>query len=667
MTDSNTPTDLPNGNGNSTSASHARGNGHANRDTIRHSHKNGNGAEKQKALRRAALTLAALGVVYGDIGTSPLYAIRQSVLATSDAMPLEMAVMGSISLIFWALLIVVTGKYITVMMRANNKGEGGVLALAALAHRSPNMPRYFKSAIAGIAGIGLGLFYGEALLTPAISVLSAVDGLRVEEPALGMWVLPLSLLIIIGLFSIQSRGTAKIGRIFGPVMVIWFATLAVLGLNAIMEFPSVLQALNPYYGFRMFVDAPGVAFFALGAIVLCVTGVESLYADMGHFGPQPIRYAWLGVALPALVLNYFGQAAAILRDPANLEHPFFALAPESFHYALVGLATIAAVIASQAMISGVYSITRQAVQLGQMPRMEIRHTSALDFGQIFLPRANTLMMIGVVAIVIMLRTPDAVASAYGVAVTGVMVITTTLAAIVAAKQWNWKMRSIIIVFGIFALIDISFFTATVSVKFFQGGIVPIFIALATVFIMYVWRSGRRVLIDKTYGSGLSMEQFLERADKTPIRVSGTAVFITPRLDEVPSALLHNLKHNQVLHERVVLLRVDVADYPFVPENKRINVEKLGKGFFTMEAHYGFLQSPEVPNALEKARAFGLAVDLETTTFFVRRQTLVPARRSSMSKWRAKLFIRLYASALDAAQFYRLPPSRVVELGSQTEI
>jgi KUP system potassium uptake protein len=667
VTDSTTPAGPANGNGKNGSSSHLRGNANANGGISRHGDKNGNGGQKGFS-RRAGLTLAALGVVYGDIGTSPLYAIRQSVLATSAGMPLEMAVMGSISLIFWALLIVVTGKYITVMMRANNKGEGGVLALAALAHRSPNMPRYFKSFVASIAGIGLGLFYGEALLTPAISVLSAVDGLRVEEPSLEILVLPLSLIIIIGLFSIQRRGTAKIGRVFGPVMVIWFATLAALGLNAIMEFPSVLYALNPYYGFWMFVDAPWVAFFALGAIVLCVTGVESLYADMGHFGPQPIRYAWLGVALPALVLNYFGQAAAVLRDPENLEHPFFALAPESLHYALVGLATVAAVIASQAMISGVYSITRQAVQLGQMPRMEIRHTSALDFGQIFLPRANTLMMIGVVAIVIVLRTPDAIASAYGVAVTGVMVITTLLASIVAAKQWNWKMRYVVIVFGTFALIDISFFAATLSSKFFQGGIVPISIALATVFIMYVWRSGRRILIDKTYGGGLSMEQFLERADKTPVRVSGTAVFITPRLDEVPGALLHNLKHNQVLHERVVLLRVDVTDFPFVPDNKRINVEKLGKGFFAMEAHYGFLQSPDVPNALEKARAFGLAVDLETTTFFVRRETLVPARRrSAMRKWRAKLFIRLYASALDAAQFYRLPPGRVVELGSQTEI
>jgi KUP system potassium uptake protein len=656
------PTDPGPGDGHQSSPMPANGNGGA-----RGHHAHGEDNDKGFSRRRAALTLAALGVVYGDIGTSPLYAIRQSVLATSSDMPLDMAVMGAISLIFWSLMIVVTGKYITLMMRAGNKGEGGVLALAALAHRSPNLSRFMKTFIATVAGIGLGLFFGEALLTPAISVLSAVDGLRLEEPALELWVLPLSLIIIVGLFSIQSRGTAKIGRVFGPVMIVWFATLATLGVISIIEYPAVLKALGPYYGIRMFLDAPWVAFFALGAIVLCVTGVESLYADMGHFGPQPIRLAWLFVALPALVLNYFGQAAAVLRNPENLEHPFFALAPGSLHYALVALATIAAVIASQAMISGVYSITRQAVQLGQLPRMEIRHTSATDFGQIYLPRANALMMTGVVAIVLMLRNPDAIAAAYGVAVTGLMVITTSMASIVALKQWRWNPAAIVLVFGTFAVIDVSFFTATLSSKFFEGGIIPVSIAAAVVFIMYIWRSGRRVLLDKAYGGGLSMEHFLERADKTPVRVSGTAVFITPRLDEVPGALLHNLKHNQVLHERVILLRVDVSDFPFVPEDKRVNVEKLGKGFFAVEVHYGFFQTPDVPGALEKARAYGLAIDLETTTFFVRRETLVPARRSTMKKWRTKLFIRLYGSALDAAQFYRLPPGRVVELGSQTEI
>lgn len=635
--------------------------------TLGSSETKGNEVTRPFSWRRASLTLAALGVVYGDIGTSPLYAIRQSVLATSADLPIPTAVMGAISVIFWALIIVVTGKYITLMMRASNKGEGGVLALAALAHRSQNLPRYLKTLIASVAGIGLGLFYGEALLTPAISVLSAVDGLRLENPALGLFVLPLTLIIIVGLFSVQSRGTAQIGRIFGPIMIVWFATLATLGVLSMLETPEILVALNPFYAVVMFMEAPFVAFFALGAIVLCVTGVESLYADMGHFGPQPIRYAWLFAALPALVLNYFGQGAAVLRDVDNLESPFFALAPPALHYPLVALATMAAIIASQAMISGMYSITRQAVQLGQIPRMEIRHTSATDFGQIYLPRANTLMMFGVVGIVLILRSPDQIAAAYGVAVTGLMLISTLLASIVAYKQWKWGIFPMILVFGTFAIIDIAFFASTLASKFFEGGVIPVAIAATTIFFMYVWRSGRRVLMDKAYGGGLSMEQFLERADKTPLRVAGTAIFITPRLDEVPGSLLHNLKHNKVLHERVILLRVDVTDEPFVPEEKRLTVKKLGKGFFTIEAHFGFFQTPDVPRALQSSRAFGLAIDLETTTFFVRRETLVPARRSTMQQWRTKLFIRLYASALEAAQFYRLPPGRVVELGSQTEI
>jgi KUP system potassium uptake protein len=627
----------------------------------------GNEVTRPFSWRRASLTLAALGVVYGDIGTSPLYAIRQSVLATGADLPVPVAVMGAISTIFWALIIVVTGKYITLMMRASNKGEGGVLALAALAHRSPNLPRGIKTLITTLAGIGLGLFYGEAMLTPAISVLSAVDGLRLENPALGFWVLPLSLIIIIGLFSIQSRGTAQIGKIFGPVMIVWFATLGALGAISIIQTPDILHALNPVYAVAMFTEAPLVAFFALGAIVLCVTGVESLYADMGHFGPQPIRYAWLFAALPALVLNYFGQGAAILRDVNHLENPFFALAPGILHYPMVLLATLAAIIASQAMISGVFSITQQAVQLGRIPRMEIRHTSATDFGQIYLPRANMLLMFGVVGIVMTLRGPDQIAAAYGVAVTGLMLISTILVSVVAYKQWRWGWFRMILIFGALAIIDIAFFTSTLASKFLDGGIIPVVIAATTIFLMYVWRSGRRVMMEKTYGGGLAMERFLERADKTPLRVSGTAIFVTPRLDEVPGALLHNLKHNQVLHERVILLRVDVTDEPFVPDEKRLTVEKLGKGFYTVEAHFGFFQTPDVPRALQMARAYGLAIDLETTTFFIRHETLVPARRSSMPRWRTQLFIKLHASALEAAQFYRLPPGRVVELGSQTEI
>jgi KUP system potassium uptake protein len=616
--------------------------------------------------RHVALTLAALGVVYGDIGTSPLYAVRQSAADTIGPLALETAVMGTISIIFWSLMIVVTGKYMQIVLRADNKGEGGSLALAALTHRSPGLPRWMKSAIPSIAVLGLALFYGEAVLTPAVSVLSAVEGLQVEEPRLTPFVVPISLLILIGLFVIQSRGTAKIGRLFGPVMLLWFFAIGFLGLRSIAATPEILLAINPVYGAAMFFDEPWVAFVALGSIVLCVTGVESLYADMGHFGAKPIRIAWYFFALPALVLNYFGQGAAILRDAGAAEHAFFALATEGLHYPLVGLATVAAVIASQAVISGSFSITSQAVQLGLFPRMEVRHTSATDYGQIYMPRVNTLMLLGVIIAVLLFRNSTNLTGAYGVAVTAIMLISSLLVAVVARKQWGWSTHMMIAVFGPIFIIDVAYFSSTM-LKFAQGGWFPVVIAALVILSMDSWRVGRRVLTEKTYGTGLSTPLFLERAEKTPIRVAGTAVFITPRLDEVPGALLHNLKHNKVLHERVIFLRVDVRDVPFVPAEKRLTVEKLGKGFFSVEAHFGFFETPNVPRALDGARAFGLAIDIEETTFFVRRETLVPARRSALAKWRRKLFIRLYASALEAAQFYRLPPGRVVELGSQTEI
>ena len=622
--------------------------------------------QKGFSRREAALTVGALGVVYGDIGTSPLYAVRQSVLATGGDMPAYYAVMGAISLIFWALTLIVTIKYVVFVLRADNKGEGGVLALAALAHRSPGLPRWMKMLISSAAVVGLALFFGDGMLTPAISVMSAVEGLQVENPRFGLFVLPLALLILIGLFSVQYRGTGKIGFMFGPIIIVWFLALGTLGLRSIIETPEIILALNPYFAFYLFATEPWSAFVSLGAVVLAVTGVETLYADLGHFGRTPIRVAWLAVALPGLVLNYFGQGALLLRDPATIESPFFELAPEAFHYWLVLLATLATIIASQAVISGVYSLVNQAVQLGQLPRMEIRHTSATKYGQIYIPRANTLMLIGVVLIVLIFRTSDAIAAAYGMAVTGMMSITSVLLLIVAIKQWHWKRYWLVLSFGIIIAIDLIFLSA-VSLKLPEGAWLPLALAAAVYFLMDVWRSGRRVQIERTYGSGLSTELFLERADKTPIRVAGTAVFITPRLDQVPGALLHNLKHNQVLHERVIFLRVDVADVPFVPPEKRLTVSKLGKGFYGVEVHFGFLQTPNVPRALEGARAYGLALDFDTTTFFIRREILVPARRSAMAKWRTKLFIKLYASALEAAQFYRLPPGRVVELGSQTEI
>jgi len=612
------------------------------------------------------LTLGALGVVYGDIGTSPLYAVRQSVLATGGEMPMRVAILGAISLILWSLIIIVTIKYIVFILRADNKGEGGVLALAALAHRSPGLPRWLKSSISVLAVIGLALFFGDGMITPAISVLSAIEGLQVEEPALKAVVMPITIAILLALFLMQNRGTGKIGRLFGPIMLLWFLTISAFGVRSLLMTPDILIALNPWQGISLFVMEPWVAFVALGSVVLTVTGVEALYADMGHFGRTAIRLGWLYVTFPALILNYLGQGAILLRDPTAIVNPFYALAPPGFHYPLVALATVAAIIASQAVISGVFSIGRQSVQLGQLPRMEIRHTSATDYGQIYIPRANTLMLIGVITIVLIYKNSDALGAAYGMAVTGMMSITTFLGLIVAFKQWHWKPYWIALAFGVFVLTDLTFLGA-VSLKLFEGAWLPLAIAATVYILMETWRAGRRVLVEKTYGSGLSMELFLERADKTPIRVAGTAIFITPRLDEVPGALLHNLKHNQVLHERVILLRVDVQDVPFVPQDKRLTVNKLGKGFLSVEVHYGFFQTLDVPRALEGARAYGLAIDVDTTTFFIRRETLVEARMSAMAKWRTKLFIKLYASALEAAQFYRLPAGRVVEIGSQTEI
>jgi KUP system potassium uptake protein len=616
--------------------------------------------------RQTALTIGALGVVYGDIGTSPLYTVRESVRATGGNFPAYAAIMGAVSLIFWALTLIVTLKYVIFVLRADNKGEGGVLSLAALAHRSPGLSRGVKAMISFAAVMGLALFFGDGLLTPAISVLSAVEGLKVENHAFGPLILPISLLILVGLFMMQSHGTARIGRLFGPIMVIWFITIGLLGLHSLVQTPAALAAINPYYALHLFVREPWAAFVALGSVVLAVTGVEALYADMGHFGRRAIRQAWLAISLPGLTLNYLGQAALLLRDPRALDNPFFKLAPDALHYPMVALSTIATVIASQAVISGVFSIVSQSVQLGQLPRMEIRHTSAIDYGQIYVPRANAMMLIGVIAIVLIYRSSDALAAAYGFAVTGMMTITGWLLLVVAIKQWHWKKRWLILVFGVMIVVDLTFLGA-VSLKIVEGAWLPIAIAACVYFMMETWRMGRRALLERIYGQGLSMDLFLERADKTPIRVSGTAIFFTPRLDEVPGALLHNLKHNQVLHERVVLLQVVVDDTPFASPERRIDVQKLGKGFYTMVVHFGFYEEPDVPRVLEQARAHGLAIDVDTTTFFIRRETVVRAKRSDLRPWRAWVFMRLASSALEAARFYRLPPGRVVELGTQIEV
>jgi KUP system potassium uptake protein len=616
--------------------------------------------------RSAILTLGALGVVFGDIGTSPLYAMRETVRATGGTAPDLLSILAAASMIVWSLVIVVTIKYVGLIMRADNDGEGGVLALAALAHRSPALGRRLKTWIGVAAILGLALFYGDGMLTPAISVLSAVEYIGAENRALVPLIVPVTLVILIALFAYQNKGTAKIGRLFGPVMLVWFGVVACIGLRAVVHTPTVLWALNPYYALAFFVAKPAAAFISLGSVVLAVTGCEALYADMGHFGKAPIRFAWLYLSLPALVLVYLGQAATIMRDPRTIEYVFYAGAPGWAHYPLVILAVVATIIASQAVISGVYSITQQAVQLGQLPRMEVRHTSATDYGQIYVPQMNTFLCVGVVLIVLIFRSSDSLAAAYGIAVTGVMVISTSLAVIVALRRWKWPLRLVVLVFGPLALIDYAFLASN-SLKVVQGGWLPLLIAAGVFLVMETWRIGRRLHLDKVRSDSLPLDLFLERADKTPVRVAGTAVFLSARGDVVPGALLHNLKHNKVLHERVVLAHVVVENVPIVPASRRLEVVKLGKGFFNVFLRYGFFETPNVPRALEGARAFGLALDLASTTFFIGRETLVPSDPPILGKWRTWLYMRLASAALSPARFYRLPPNRVVEMGTQVTI
>lgn len=617
--------------------------------------------------KTSVLMLGALGVVFGDIGTSPLYALKATMAATTaGGIANHMAVMGSLSLIFWALILVVTVKYVLIIMRADNDGEGGTLALAAMAHRSQGLSRRMKSTIGIAAIVGLALFYGDGILTPAITVMSAIEGLTVESRAFEPLVVPLSLILLIGLFLLQSRGSNKLGRMFGPVMVIWFLALGAIGLASVIRNPVILTAINPLYALDMFIHSPWVSFVALGAVVLAVTGCEALYADMGHFGRKPIQYAWLFLALPALVLNYFGQGAALLRDPAAAAHAFFAPIPQWAHWPMVGLATVVAIIASQAVITGVFSMTQQAVQLGQLPRMEVRHTSATDYGQIYVPRVNLLLCVGVVLLVLIFRNSDSLLAAYGIAVTGVMVIDTFNAGIVASKQWRWPALFALFLFGMMGFSDFVLFIAN-ALKIPHGGWMPLVLAAAIVLMMDTWRRGRRVHLEKVRSESLPLSLFLERADKNTTRVAGLGVFLSSRIDIVPGALLHNLKHNKVLHERVVIANAVVEDTPFVKPEHRIEVEKLGKGFYTVKVHHGFFETPDMPQAMEDARRFGLALDLNSATFFIGRETLVQAEHSELPRWRNWLYRNMARNAMSAARYYNLPPNRVVELGTQIAI
>jgi KUP system potassium uptake protein len=610
------------------------------------------------------LTFGALGVVFGDIGTSPLYAMRASALAAGGDMPSAFAVYGALSLIFWSLVIVVTAKYALFIMRADNNGEGGVLALATLAHRAP-VSRRAKTAIGIAALLGLALFYGDGMLTPAISVLSAVEGIGVSD-SFKPWVVPLTLVILIGLFLMQRHGTERIGKLFGPVMAVWFIVLAVLGIRAIMTAPRILDALNPMHGILLFAREPWTAFVALGSVVLAVTGCEALYADMGHFGARAIRWAWLFLAFPALTLNYFGQGALLLTDPKAAPLLFYALVPTWAHYPMVVLATIATIIASQAVISGVFSITRQAVQLGQLPRMEVRHTSALEQGQIYVPRINALLCIGVVLIVLIFKSSDALATAYGIAVTGVMVISTALAGLVAAYLWRWPRPLVIGLCTVLGTIDLAFLSSN-ALKIAEGGWLPLAAAAAVFVVMDTWRLGRRRHMEMLRQDSLALDLFLQRTDRVSLRIAGTAIFLAPRLDVVPGALLHSLKHYHVLHERVAICQVTVSDTPHVADAKRVSVEKLGKGFFGVRVTYGFFETPDIPAALKLARAHGLALEEDATTYFVGRETLVAGTTPSLGRWRIGLYMWLASHALAPARFFRLPPGRVVELGTQMSI
>jgi KUP system potassium uptake protein len=613
----------------------------------------------------AKLALAALGVVYGDIGTSPLYAVRQSLLEFGGVS--RPAIFGALSLIVWALVLVVTVKYVLVIMRADNRGEGGLLALTALALRAsdPAKRRYLWIMAAGL--VGAALFYGDGVITPAISVLSAVEGLKVATPLFEPYLVPLALALLAGLFLVQRHGTAAVGGLFGPVMLVWFSVLAALGVYGIARQPGILLALDPRHAIDLLMAAPGPGFFMLGAVFLAVTGTETLYADMGHFGRRPLRRTWLFLVFPALVLNYFGQGGLLLANPDAIQNPFYLLSPDWGLYPLVILAAAATIIASQAVISGAFSITRQAVQLGYLPRLEVRHTSETEIGQVYVPRINLLLLAVVVVIVVGFQSSDNLGAAYGIAVSGMMAITTALA-FLWMRSRGWSLALAVPVFGLFAIIDLTFLSANL-LKIGQGGWFPIVVAGLVFAVMGTWWRGRRLLAEARARDALPLEQFLDtlRPDRPP-RIAGTAIFMTRDLANVPLALLHALKHYKVLHQRVVMMQVETEDVPYVPEEQRLAIEELGKGFYTMRIRYGFLDQPNVVRALAQCRVGGFHFNLMDTSFIIGREKVRPRpRRAAFWRWRDRLFLVLTNNTLDATEFFRIPPNRVVELGGQVEI
>ena len=612
----------------------------------------------------ARLALGAIGVVYGDIGTSPLYALKEC-FAGPHSLALDQAhIFGVLSLMFWTLTVIVSGKYVSVMLRADNRGEGGSLALLALL--TPATRGGYLGYFIVLLGIfASALFYGDSMITPAISVLSAVEGLNVAVPNLSGWIIPITLVILASLLVIQRRGTAVVGALFGPAMCVWFVVIGVLGIVSIAQQPQVLAALDPRYAVAFFLEDRWLAFLALGSVVLALTGAEALYADMGHFGRKPIRVAWFGLVFPALILNYLGQGALLMQNPDAIDSPFYRLAPDWALLPLVGLATVATIIASQAVISGAFSVTQQAIQLGFLPRMNIVHTSESEIGQIYIPFVNWSLLVAVSALVLGFGSSTNLAAAYGVAVTGTMLIDTLLLSVVVFLMWKWNKILGAALIGLFFAFELAFFSANLT-KIQHGGWFPLMMGLIIFVLLTTWKRGRALLAERLQGDLLPVETFVSSLTPRIQRVPGTAVFLTGTREGIPHALLHNLKHNKVLHERVVLLTVLVEEVPHVPEAQRIEVRPLAGRLYRVIVRYGFMETPNVPAALTLGEKAGLAFDLMDTSFFLSRETLIPSAVPGMALWREALFSWMLRSAATAMNFFRLPPNRVVELGTQIE-
>jgi KUP system potassium uptake protein len=613
-----------------------------------------------------ALMLGSIGVVYGDIGTSPLYALREAVVAASGgaAEATPQAVLGVISLILWALVVVVTLKYVVILLRADNNGEGGTLALMALAQRAVTKG---GAAIVLLGIISGALFYGDAVITPALSVLSAIEGIKLVTVTFEHYVVPLTVIILVALFAVQSRGTARVAAFFGPVMCVWFVVIAIAAVPQIARHPEVLLALNPFHAVSFMLHHGMIGFITLGAVFLAVTGAEALYADLGHFGKRPIQTAWLMIVLPSLAMNYLGQGALLIADPKTIENPFFLMFPDWALIPMVALATAATVIASQAVITGAYSLTRQAIQLGLMPRFEIRHTSEAHSGQIYIPRINMLLFVAVILLVVLFRSSSALASAYGISVTGTMVVTAMMGFVVIWRVWKWSPVAAAALIAPFLFLDITFLAANL-LKVFEGGWVPLALGGIVMLLMYTWRRGSRLLFEKSRKLEFPLAELVAMLEKRPPqRVPGTAIFLTSDPASAPTALMHSLKHYKVLHEKNVILTIETASTPRIDDAERVRMEQLSETFSRVTLKFGFMESPNVPKTLAIARKLGWQFDIMSTSFFLSRRALKPAAHSGMPRWQDLLFIRLSRSANDATDYFQIPTGRVVEVGTQVTI